>query len=300
MKKLDLTIIIPTRNRTDKVIKTLRYLSRNNFFFKEIIIVDSSEKIHKKKLQQHKILKSTNVKIIFSKPSAAYQRNIGLKNTDKKRTYIMFLDDDLYFKKDAFVKMYNFIKKDRSSVGFGFNFIVKKNNSFFEFIKISKFMSFLGLYSKTNGVVTKSGWHTKAINLKKDLLVEWLPTAAVVYVKEKIGDLKFDTTYGRYSYLEDLDFSYGMKKMGKLVICSTARFYTNNVIYRHGYNFGVKEIINRYHFVKKFKLSKKHFFLGSIFLILKHILISCSYKPFYFLRTMGNINGILKILLRIN
>ena len=29
--------------------------------------------------------------------------------------------------------------------------------------------------------MTISGWHTKAINLKKDINVEWLPTQAVIY-----------------------------------------------------------------------------------------------------------------------
>ena len=55
------------------------------------------------------------------------------------------------------------------------------------------------------GIVTPSGWQTKAINLKKDLEVEWLPTQAVIYKINKLNNLKFDTAYGKYSYLEDLD-----------------------------------------------------------------------------------------------
>ena len=51
MEKLNLSIVIPTRNRVEMVNKTLKYLSENKFFFKEIIIVDSSDKIQKTKIE---------------------------------------------------------------------------------------------------------------------------------------------------------------------------------------------------------------------------------------------------------
>ena len=44
LKKLNITIIIPTFNRYKILKKTINYLSKNSFFFKEIIIVDSSDK----------------------------------------------------------------------------------------------------------------------------------------------------------------------------------------------------------------------------------------------------------------
>ena len=47
MKKLNLSIIIPTRDRTSKIINTLNFLENNSFFFKEIIIVDYSD-IHRR------------------------------------------------------------------------------------------------------------------------------------------------------------------------------------------------------------------------------------------------------------
>ena len=158
------------------------------------------------------------------------------------------------------------------------------------------FTNFLGVYSNKNGVVTKSGWQTKAINLEKDTLVEWLPTGAAVYVNQKISNLKFDLAYGKYSYLEDLDFSYAMSKKGSLVICADAKFTTDNVVNRNQYYFGIKEIVNRYYFVNKFSLSKINFFIGVTIFIFKHVLTLLSFKPSYFLRIIGNINGVLKVL----
>ena len=300
MKKLDLTIVIPTRNRSKILLKTLNVLKKNNFFFKEIIIVDSSDELHKNKIKKSNIIKKLNITFLNSKPSAALQRNVGLQNIKKKRKFIMFLDDDISFQKNAFKNMYYFIKNDNNSVGFGFNFKIKNISNISEFIKKNKLTKFLGVYDVKDGVVTPSGWQTKAINLKKSQFVEWLPTGAVIYRYKYIGNLKFDTSYGRYSYLEDLDFSYSMKKKGDLIICSSAIFYTDNSAKRNQYQFGVKEILNRYYFVNKFKLSKKYFFIGFILFLLKHFVNFLSFKPSFFLRIIGNLHGILKVVFGFN
>ena len=90
MKKLNITVIIPTRNRYHKLIKTISYLSKNSFFFKELIIVDSSdnEKIYIKHLKNK--FKNLNLKIFYSKPSISLQRNIGLRKVKKKLTILCF------------------------------------------------------------------------------------------------------------------------------------------------------------------------------------------------------------------
>ena len=51
MKKLNLSIVIPTRNRVDMLNKTLKHLSVNRVFFKEIVIVDSSDKVQKTEIK---------------------------------------------------------------------------------------------------------------------------------------------------------------------------------------------------------------------------------------------------------
>ena len=293
MKKLNLSIIIPTRDRTSKIINTLNFLENNSFFFKEIIIVDSSD-IHGRLsddiLDKYKKL---NIKLILSKPSISLQRNIGLVKANKKTSYVMFLDDDINFKKNSLKKMYYFIKKSKPFNGLGFNLIVKDQNKFLEKIKKSFFFKFFGIYDNKVGVVTSSGWQTKAINLKKNQKVEWLPTQAVIYNYKIIKNKKFDLKYGTYSYLEDLDFSYRLRK--DLIIYSKAKYSSNNIINRDPLMFGIKEIVNRHRFVKKFNFSLINFYFGCIFLIIKHFLSLLSFKPKYLLRIIGNIYGLLKI-----
>ena len=299
MQKLDLSIIIPTRNRSAMLVKTIKELAKNTFFFKEIIIVDSSNKFHKSKITTFKTINKIKIKIFNSKPSISLQRNIGLNKVIKKRKYVMFLDDDLIFNRNAFKKMYYFIKKNKHLSGIGFNLNIKKINLFIEFLKKNQLTKILGIYDTKKGVVTPSGWQTKAINLKKDLEVEWIPTQAVIYNNKKLKNLKFDTAYGKYSYLEDLDFSYSLSRKGKLMICSSANYTSENTVNRNDYNFGIKEIVNRYHFVNKFDFKKKKFFLGLVFLLFKNFLTFLCFKPNFFFRIIGNLNAIFKITFRL-
>tara|TARA_A100001011_G_scaffold400321_1_gene514090 strand:+ start:50 stop:961 length:912 start_codon:yes stop_codon:yes gene_type:complete len=293
VKKLNLSIVIPTRNRSRRIISTLKFLRNNAFFFKEIIIVDSSDSINKisnKILFQYRKL---NIKLVFSNPSISLQRNIGLAKVNKKTTYVMFLDDDISFKKNSLKKMYYFIKSSKFFNGLSFNLIMKNQNTLMEQIKKSGFFKFLGVYDNKLGVVTNSGWQTKAINLKENQFVEWLPTQAVIYNYKIIKNKKFDLKYGTYSYLEDLDFSYRLRK--DLIIYSKAKYSSNNIINRDPLMFGIKEIVNRHRFVKKFNFSLINFYFGCIFLIIKHFLSLLSFKPKYLLRIIGNIHGLLKI-----
>ena len=89
MKKLNLTIVIPTRNRLKLLTKTLMHLKKNNFFFRKIIIVDSSDKENKTQLNELKL--TYDFKIINSTPGISKQRNEGLKNVNKNSKYVMFL-----------------------------------------------------------------------------------------------------------------------------------------------------------------------------------------------------------------
>lgn len=295
MKKLNISIIIPTRNRHQKLIKTINYLSKNSFFFKEIIIVDSSDKKEgdiKKLINKFKNLR---IKIFHSKPSISLQRNIGLNKVKKNSNYVMFLDDDVQFEKKSFKIMRSYLNNNKKYSGIGFNLIIKNTNQIFEKFKRSKIFKLLGVYDYSEGKVTVSGWHTKAINLKTDTKVEWLPTQAVIYKYNIIRNKRFNLDYGVYSYLEDLDFSYSIKN--NLIIHSKAKYSSNNIVKRNKFKFGEKEIINRFIFVKKFKLNNVKFGIGTILLIFRNFFVIL-FDINNILRVLGNMRGILKLLIK--
>ena len=264
-----LSIIIPTKDRPKKLLRLIQKLKKYKFFFNEIIIVDSSDKINNKYIKKKLTLIDPTIKLVNSKPSISYQRNLGIKKTKKNNNYFMFLDDDIFFKDDSFKNMKKFIKRN-DYIGYSFNLSGENKSSFYDKLKKSKLSKKFGIYDGRIGAVSPSGWHSKIINVKKDTEVDWLPTRAVVY-KSNLK-LNFDNFFSGYSYLEDLDFSFRARKKGKLVIVKEAVYFHKNFIERKSFEFGKKELINRYYFVKKNKLNLLSFLISTLIFIFLNLL----------------------------
>jgi len=290
------SLIIPTRNRLICLEKLLRQLDLYKIKFLEKIIIDSSD------IKISPLVKSLarkySAKYFKTKASTSLQRNYGLKKVIKKTKYVMFLDDDVVFFKDSFNQMNKTINKNIMISGYGFNQVALIKKDIFERIKNSNFVKSIHLYSSSPGRVTKGGWHTKILNIKKDIFVDWIYTTACIYRFEDIKNYRFDETFGRYSYLEDLDFSLNLKKNNKRIIISHLAKYIHPAnVDRSGFKFGITEVINRYKIVKKNHLNKIIFFISLFVRFSYSLLISLlKLNSNYFLRAFGNIFGIFLII----
>jgi len=252
-------VVIPTRNRIKELTNTLNFLELNKFFFKKIVIVDSSNSEIKKQIKKNVRKYSANIKVVDSKASTCIQRNVGFSFIENHK-YIMFLDDDNIFFPDAFYKMQNFLNNNKDFFGVAFNQVYKYKKNILDSFKKNYFTNKLGIYSLDNGGLAASGWQSRFINFKNDKIVQWLPTRAVIYRSKKIKNIRFDQKLGVYGYLEDLDFSLQVKKKGNLMVCCDAKYTHDQSITRPGFQFGKKELRNRYYIVKKHKLNKNLFF----------------------------------------
>jgi hypothetical protein len=89
-----------------------------------------------------------------------------------------------------------------------------------------------------------------------DLHVDWLPSGAVVWRSEILRTCRFDEFYNGYSYLEDLDFSYRVRRRWRLAVVADARYYHYPSPIRHArqYGFGKTEVRNRLYFVTQLGL----------------------------------------------
>jgi GT2 family glycosyltransferase len=287
-------IVIPTRNRIKELTNTLNFLNNNNFFFKKIVIVDSSNFNIKKKIKKKINSYDLNIKLEDSQPSTCLQRNIGF-NFIENEEHIMFLDDDNIFFEDAFYKMQIFLKTNINFVGVAFNQIYNFQDSFLEKIKKNLIFKKIGIYSPENGGFAKSGWQSKFINFENDEIVEWLPTRAVIYKTAFIKNLKFDDNLGIYGYLEDLDFSLELKKRGKLMVCSKAKYTHDQSIDRSDFKFGKKEVRNRYYLVQKHNLNKFLFFITLIAKILINLKEGIFLKKNSLQRFFGNLVALISL-----
>ena len=297
------TLIVPTRNRSSKLIKLIKDIVKLKIIFNEIIVVDSSDNQHKKKIIP--FLTKKKIKLINTFPSTTHQRNVGLKVRKKNSKYILFLDDDIVINKKAFIEMNSGIikySKIDKICSFAFNLQTNKKKFKFERIKKSKLVKLLGLYSEKPGKVMKSGWHTKISNLSKDTFVQWIYSGATLFRTNIIKNMKFKNLNKGFNYLEDLHFSFNLtQKKFKHLVIAKATVSNPNLVSRNDLNFGFIEILNRYKFVETYKLNKINFYITAFIRMLYLITNILHLKTSRILRFFGNLKGIIScIILDIN
>ena len=104
---------------------------------------------------------------------------------------------------------------------------------------------------------------------------------------------------GRYSYLDDLFFSFQLRKKGKLNVSSNSKYYHPNNIIRNNFDFGVQEVKNRYKFVKKNKFNLNKFYLTVFIKILFTLSLILVLKLNKIPKFFGNIFGAILCLISI-
>ncbi len=177
---------------------------------------------------------------------------------------------------------------------------ILKKKDIFKKLKYNFIFNYLKLYPNNQGKVAQSGWHSQIEDVKTDTFVEWIFSGATIYKKDALKSFRFNEDLGTYSYLEDLFFSYSLSKKGfKLLISKDAKFLNINVVERSNFSFGVKEILNRYKFVKKFNLSKKRFWILVFFRFLKSFFGILKLNIKNLKRSFGNIYALIIIILNI-
>lgn len=185
--------------------------------------------------------------------SAARQRNLGLDAVGPAADLVGFLDDDAVLEAPAVAEMLRFFDEFGPELGgAAFNLVDHPPLELAAF-KRTPFAEALGLYARRGGAVTASGFQTMIGRVEATTWTDWLPTGASVWRREIFRGHRFDEWYSGYSYLEDLDFSYRVGRAYRLAVVASAR-------YRHlpapggrgsGFAFGVREVLNRLHFVRK-------------------------------------------------
>jgi len=291
---MKILVVIPTRNRPNELKNTLNYLNKNKDFFSRIIVVDASDIQPKKKIKRLLLNYNLDIELIDAQASTCTQRNLGF-TLIKDEKFIMFLDDDNIFYQNAFKKMYEFLKSKNELAGVAFNQILNEKLNFLDKLKRNLLIDKLNIYPNKLGGFSKSGWQSRFLNFKKNTYVEWLPTRAVVYSVKLSKNLRFDTNLGVYGYLEDLDFSLQLKKLGKIMVCSEAKYTHDQTISRPGYDFGKKEVKNRYYLVKKHNLSKILFFFTLSLKILLNFKEGIKGNKNSLKRFYGNMNALFNI-----
>ena len=250
-----ISLVVATKDRPGDLERLLESLRLQEAPPAEIVVVDASSEP-----AEPGVARFPELTIRYLKhwpPSASAQRNAGILACDPASTLIGFADDDTTFEPNAFARMLHFWSAAPPDVlGAAFN-MRNSPRRHGTFLKHSRLAERLGLYSRETGSVSLSGWQTVTGEISSTKFVDWLPSGAVLF-RRKVFQLKmFDETFESYSYLEDLDLSYSLSRMGRLAIVADAGFFhfpstEGRVSMRQ---FGRVEVRNRLHFVRKHGLS---------------------------------------------
>lgn len=249
--RLKIAFVVATKDRPEELHSLLRCLEEQSYKPDEVIVVDGGDL----PVMESTLLSSKfPVKYLkFRPPSAARQRNAGIKAAGTSMDLIGFLDDDVILEKTALERMMAFWEeKIVSVVGAGFNLANHPQLAAAK-MKSSLLSESLGFYSAKGGRVLRSGFQTMIGEVRKTMEVQWLPTGAAVWRRPIFEFHRFDEWFSAYSYLEDLDFSYRAGKTGRLVVVPDARFFhmPSPSGRENSYAFGKREILNRLYFVRK-------------------------------------------------
>ncbi len=249
---LKLAFVVATKDRPRELRRMWLSLGRQTRPPDEVVIVDAS-RASAPPPEDFDAAPFTSRHISAERPSAAGQRNSGLDAVSPEFGLVGFLDDDAVLEDDAVEAMLRFWEGADGTVGGAAFNLVDHPPMDLEPLKRSRLADSLGLYARRPGAVAPSGFQTMIGQVERTTWTDWLPTTASVWRRKVLQDHRFDEWYGGYSYLEDLDFSYRVAKTFKLAVVAEAR-------YRHlpapggrgrPYEFGVREVLNRVHFVRR-------------------------------------------------
>lgn len=253
---MHLVFVIATKDRPDDLRKALRSLAEQSYRPDGVIIVDGSEQ----PVEAVACEFAGQLQLTYTHhqpPSAAAQRNVGIRMIPGATRLVGFIDDDATLEPSALERMVRFWEQAAPDIGgCAFNLVnhPPRQSSLF---KRGRLAELLGLYSVKPGVVMPSGWQTMIGTVRENLFTDWLPSTAVTWRTDVLGGTHFDEFFSGYSYLEDLDFSFNVRRRWRLAVLAAAGYRHNPSLVRHsgGFRFGRREIVNRLYFVRKHGLS---------------------------------------------
>ncbi len=223
---MKISIIIPTKNRSNKLKKTIQHLEMQTYKDFDVIIVNDS----KNKIQ---IKSSLDIKILNScETGTSKARNIGIKNSNSE--IIIFIGDDTY-PEEKFVFEHHSFHKRHKDINYAMLGLIKwpekyANDILYKFLNRGVQFDFDSL--KPEQKTDFFHFYTSNISLKKIFL-------GSNYFNEKLNK----------PFYEDIELGYRLSKKNMKLIFNPKAI----VIHDHRYSEGL--LRNRaYYMGKNFKL----------------------------------------------
>jgi len=251
---LPVAVVIPTRDRPTALRRTLQSLAEQSAQPAELSIVDASTNGSTRSLCEEESIPKLRSAVSWWRADlagAASQRNQGVRSCSQP--VIGFMDDDILFEPDCFVRLWRALQSD-DRIG-GVNAMIT-NQCYQPPGRISQIV--FRLLDNRPPSSYPGGVLGPAVNLlpqdREDLPevvpVEWLNTTCTLYRREALPDPPFPDHFKGYSLMEDVSLSLIIGRCWKFANARTARIYHDSQPGSHKANpelIAEMQLVNRHY-----------------------------------------------------
>ena len=287
----DLAIVIPTKDRPEKVHNVLKSLANQSVSCRRIILVDGGQSVKDIVLAFGDRLPVEYCQC--NPPGQIRQRNMGISLLNYQTPLIGFLDDDIVLEPQAIEAMITFWNKCAdNTAGVSFNIISGRiyRHSWIRWI--------FGMSAPQKGRVLRSGYNVANSPDNIDLETQWLCGGATVWRKEVLKEFPCKEVYADWAICEDLIFSYPIGKEYPLFVCANAKVrhehvYDHKSKMKYQY-YGRNSTLWRFYFVESHSELSRLFFLWMILwqIIARSLLGIISFQKSHIQYALGQIEGV--------
>jgi len=226
IRQPQVALLIPTRNRPEKVTKLLDSVCKSYFCPQQIVIVASGADILPEISNYNNKL---NITYVFSEVAGQVnQKKLGLKVIEPEIDWVTFLDDDVIVCPEMFSSAFDTIERlepiQQSQIS-GVGFRISSTSRVNKWSKFSKLIAkaFL-LYSDESGVVLRSGQAISYQESEKPIYTQWLNGVSMWRRDVSMHYLHMELN-SSYAACEDLIFSYQESKGKNLLFLPNSKVY---------------------------------------------------------------------------
>ena len=286
-----LAFVIPTKDRGEDLRRMLRSLVSQTRLPDQVIVVDGSGVEVSWCVAEFPELNIDYVRLL--PPSLSAQRNAGMAMLRAEITHAGYLDDDVVLELDAVYEMASFWGGAGLDVGGAAFNVVDGASSGSSALSWRSTVAGAGLGSiAPSGVVRELG--EVQVNLETD----WLCGGAQIWLREVIDNYSYDNWFQGTGFMEDVDYSYGVRERYRLFVVAAARLahFTPPVRPDRQFLFGKWQVVNRMYIVRKYRhrgLSLRKAWGASLLLLVSNSVRGILYRQSgLWDRGLGNMAGI--------
>jgi glycosyltransferase involved in cell wall biosynthesis len=224
---LDLSAVIPTRNRAWLLDRTLGSIAAQGVAFNELVVVDSSTDDATREICARWAVDSrfpVPIRYLRAKVAgAAAQRNQGCGASASP--YLLFVDDDIEFEPECLQRLYRAVADD-SGIG-GASTLIANDHYHPPGLATRTVLRLIGAgpgpwAGRVVGPAINF-WPDDSDHLPEVVPVDWMNSGCVLYRRAALPCPPFDSVFTGYSMMEDLTLSLRVGRSWRLVNARTAR-----------------------------------------------------------------------------